>query len=547
MPKIFTFDGKTYALDKEIAENSYPIISWSMGYGKTYYTVKGHFKRLLERVCGYTIDGLVVLVVPTTALKDEILSKYPDLTEELCAADFYGDASGKIKVCCMAMLANLIKDNPKLKAPGLLIIDECDLIAKWSVGFDGYPQVWDWIDKNRPQMKFLGLTATPCFLTQYVAKYSRFNFVDITPNSKPNYLADEIFMAKESHVETLIAAAHPSATNKILVYVQSAKRVDELAAKFAHSAFIVSKSNESASHVSGEPVCERMSNQVYKALDTSSAFPVEREYSIHEYLNAFHKLPDDVNVLIINDAASTGINIEDESVQTVICKSIDLDTICQVKGRVRHDIRKLYLSYGNGDIYMNNARNKDARSYFNVGELPEGYDEMLLDTDKEIKGDLLVYTNSKRKFVSNVFAKAMCAYRYDISRSLYNDPQAYFDSLSNEAKSGFVSWIDDAKKEALRVRARHFKDVAQIDWVKTFGLSDDVPQVYMTAKEMRAALKGVRIRKPNRDNYGLETMVTEANKSEQILIIQEEKKRRLIDSEGVQRNTKWYCVSLACS
>lgn len=558
MSSEIVFEGNRYAIDENIANTCYPVVSWSMSSGKTYKATHGHFARMLEHVSGQSIEGLVVLAVPTTALRDEVLSKYADCTEALESDDllFPDVSSDKVKVCCFGKLANLVKDGCKLYAPGLLIVDECDLIARWAVCFDGYAQTWDWVASNRPKMKFLALTATPQFLTEYVNNYGAFGnvydrcgfrFVDITPNSEPKHHAEHAYMAKDTRIETLIAAANPSAENKVLVYVQSARRVEELAAKFAHSAFIVSSGNDKASRIDGMPICERLSAQRFTAIDKTNAFVQEREYSIHEYLNTFHELPESVNLLIINDAASTGINIEDKRVKTVICKSIDIATICQAKGRVRHDIERLYLTYSDGDIAMCGQANKAALNYFNLGELPIGYDGRFFRHDERTKGDILCYPNSEKLLVDNVFAKAMCAYRKDACRALWDNPASFFEPLNKEMQHRAIEWLNDYSKEQLRVAARRFKDVAAIDWRQSFGLSESVPQIYLTAKEMNNALRHVHIRKPNRNEYGLATMVAEANASGQVLIFQEQKKKRRIDGEGVKRNTKWYCVSLPCS
>lgn len=514
--------------------------------GKTYSTVKGHFKRLIEYVCVKQIKGLIVLVVPTRALMNDVLNKYPNETEALCDADllYPNVESDKVKICCFGKLANLIAKGEKLYAPGLLILDECDLLASWAVCFDGYAQTWDWIASNRPQMKFIGLTATPWFLTNYVSECSGFKFVDITSNSKPNYLATNAKMAKNTHVETLICNAEPSENNKVLVYVQSAKKADELASKFGHCAFIVSTSNDDPSNVNGEPICRNMSEHKYLAPSGDGAF--QSEYSILEYVTKFHKLPDEICILIINDAASTGINIEDDKVKTVICKSIDLATIHQVKGRVRHDIEHLHLTYSDADTVMLSKVNEDASKYFKFGELPDGYDERFIDWgyDDNRKGDIIHYFNSDNELVENVFTKAMCKYRYEVCRSLWDNPHAYFDNLKYESKDTFIHWLNDAEKEDMRVNARRFKDVVPIDWLSVFGLSDGVSQKYLTGMEMNSALKDVHIRDPYCHDYGRTTMVKEANRIGQVSIVQDAKKKRRIGQDGIQHNTKWYCVSM---
>lgn len=78
-------------------------------------------------------------------------------------------------------------------------------------------------------------------------------------------------------------------------------------------------------------------------------------WSIHyeKELNEFQKevrnsimmekrVPDDIDILIINSAYETSLNIKNEDFNTVIIHSNDPDTRIQVRGRIRHDIEKLY-------------------------------------------------------------------------------------------------------------------------------------------------------------------------------------------------------------
>lgn len=53
------------------------------------------------------------------------------------------------------------------------------------------------------------------------------------------------------------------------------------------------------------------------------------------------RIPDDIQVVFINAASETGINIK-SNVDYVVVNSIDEDTVIQVIGRVRHDIDTVY-------------------------------------------------------------------------------------------------------------------------------------------------------------------------------------------------------------
>ena len=55
------------------------------------------------------------------------------------------------------------------------------------------------------------------------------------------------------------------------------------------------------------------------------------------------KVPDDIDILFINAAYETSININNEDINTVIIHSGNPDTRIQVRGRLRHDIETLYV------------------------------------------------------------------------------------------------------------------------------------------------------------------------------------------------------------
>lgn len=67
----------------------------------------------------------------------------------------------------------------------------------------------------------------------------------------------------------------------------------------------------------------------------------EQHYLIN-YLIENNKLPDELQVLVINDAYTTGWNLVDDSVNIVIINSSDYETVIQCRNRVRHDIKELH-------------------------------------------------------------------------------------------------------------------------------------------------------------------------------------------------------------
>lgn len=54
-------------------------------------------------------------------------------------------------------------------------------------------------------------------------------------------------------------------------------------------------------------------------------------------------IPEEIDVLIINSAYETGINIKDEAIELVVVNCVNLDTQIQARGRVRKNIKAFYV------------------------------------------------------------------------------------------------------------------------------------------------------------------------------------------------------------
>lgn len=67
----------------------------------------------------------------------------------------------------------------------------------------------------------------------------------------------------------------------------------------------------------------------------------QEQLIVREYILDDGIIPDDYQVLIINGAYETGINIKDEDIEIVIINSTNSDTIIQARSRVRKDIELL--------------------------------------------------------------------------------------------------------------------------------------------------------------------------------------------------------------
>lgn len=118
------------------------------------------------------------------------------------------------------------------------------------------------------------------------------------------------------------------------------------------------------------------------------------QLSVREHILKTRQIPDDIDILVINAAYETSINIDSEDFKTVIVHNGNVDVQTQVRGRIRHDIDKLYL-YDSKHEYIT--------QYF-----PEEYYDRILtkkETDeivqimnlKNEKGELMKWPTLARK------------------------------------------------------------------------------------------------------------------------------------------------------
>lgn len=89
---------------------------------------------------------------------------------------------------------------------------------------------------------------------------------------------------------------------------------------------------------------------------------------VREELLRHERIPDDVDVLLINAAYETSLNIRNEDFRTMIIHCSNPDTQIQVRGRLRHDIDTLYLL---------DKQHEHISAYF-----PEEYLDTWLPTDQ---------------------------------------------------------------------------------------------------------------------------------------------------------------------
>ena len=77
-----------------------------------------------------------------------------------------------------------------------------------------------------------------------------------------------------------------------------------------------------------------ISNKTYHMTD--------KQLEVRQYIAQNEKIPDNIDILLINDACHSGVNIRNEDISFILIHSTDKDTITQVRGRLRQDLNLLF-------------------------------------------------------------------------------------------------------------------------------------------------------------------------------------------------------------
>ena len=113
------------------------IINCPVGYGKTFLAT--------NELPQYFNSAFPLLSVPTKAIKWQTIEEYESAIH-LNSMDFLDPniCNNRIRISCFSSIAQWLADGNDINnAPDLLILDEIDELAKWSMCFEGYLLAWD--------------------------------------------------------------------------------------------------------------------------------------------------------------------------------------------------------------------------------------------------------------------------------------------------------------------------------------------------------------------------------------------------------------------
>lgn len=124
----------------------------------------------------------------------------------------------------------------------------------------------------------------------------------------------------------------------------------------------------------------------------------EEQCKVRDAILTTRRIPEDIDLLFINAAYETSINIDNEDFQVVIVHSSNPDVQTQVRGRLRHDIKRLYLHDSNHEHIGNYFSEEYLDKFLAANETRAIAEKMNLRNDK---GQQLKWPSVRDKLVSD--------------------------------------------------------------------------------------------------------------------------------------------------
>jgi superfamily II DNA or RNA helicase len=347
----------------------------------TYSKIIDGIINLIESPCGtgkttFFIDEVVkkvknkektLYLVDTSVLEESLLNKYEKylkpydpstkvtmiFNEEHLPKHGFGiqikdNFKKDNRAICMtyqkfASIINRSNDNNFLNNIRFLCCDEVHNLAKY-IGYDiqlgtkkEETNLFRALEKivsatENGTFKTLFMTATPYRITTLLKE--SFNYICnkiVSENELRGYLINSqtVYTNIDNIIKELRRSDLPE-DNKILMYVETIKKAEEVRGKLEQNGFNVA----CLWSINNERKMDNLSRKV-------------REHIVEE-----EEIPEYVDVVIINAAYETGYNIFDKEnmAQTVIVHSRNSEVITQVRGRIRHDIDSLVTLNQSGSI-----------------------------------------------------------------------------------------------------------------------------------------------------------------------------------------------------
>lgn len=326
---------KKYNLESHFTDEGINLIVAPTGSGKTRYAfdyIKRHGRNFFNLYDGSTIyDDNMIYVVDTSNLRQAITLAYGnqliddfDLTDEEVFMTFENNiiyCKNGMRIMTYYAL-NQKLENGEIFLCNTIIFDEFHSLFRYKNSNFGnqyrclYKSLKDLVELNY----IIALTATPDLIfDEYELHYTQDLMFDVIPDECLNELISYTSQYQINYNDPL-KLLNDLPFNKAIVYfagsIDKLRELYQMLSKQFNVKYIISKQRESY-------------NQEMKKLADS--------------IIKTGLLPDDLDILIVNQAFETGIDIIDERVDTYLSYTYNSDFLdetakIQSRGRIRHDI-----------------------------------------------------------------------------------------------------------------------------------------------------------------------------------------------------------------
>ncbi|MBN3553312.1 DEAD/DEAH box helicase family protein [Fictibacillus nanhaiensis] len=336
------------------------LIESPCGTGKTTFFIDEVIKKAKNK-------ERILYLVDTSVLEESLLTKYEEYLkpynptvkgtmeysiDQLPSHGFGIQMNKEIRkdnrAICMtyakfAHVLSVSKDNNFLNNIKFMCCDEVHNLAKY-IGYEVQlgakkeeTKLYKALEKivsstEKGVFKTLFMTATPYRITKILKMSLNYTCNKIvSENELRGYLfnSQKVYTNINNILKELRKSDLPE-DNKILMYVETIKKAEEVRSKLEMNGFNVA----CLWSINNERKMDNLSRKV-------------REHIIEN-----EEIPEYVDIVIINAAYETGYNIFDTEnmAQTVIVHSRNSEVITQVRGRIRHDIESLVTLNQSGSI-----------------------------------------------------------------------------------------------------------------------------------------------------------------------------------------------------
>ena len=170
---------------------------------------------------------------------------------------------------------------------------------------------------NHPNTKIIGLSATPDNICQ---EFSNINYI-LTDTELKTLYQYEVFNNWAYRDYVKILRAIPKGSKGIIYFdrITALKKVESILQQRGHN------------------------TASFWSLNNDDWIMTQRQIDVRQYIVQYQMIPQDVDILLINAACQTGVNMKNTDIEFMVVHSQDNNVITQVRGRLRHDLDTLYF------------------------------------------------------------------------------------------------------------------------------------------------------------------------------------------------------------